>query len=33
MAAYERYFSGKLEDYSYPAAAIEESLKHLPKVG
>ncbi|HEO72433.1 MAG TPA: TrpB-like pyridoxal phosphate-dependent enzyme, partial [Candidatus Hydrogenedentes bacterium] len=31
MAAYEAYLSGKLKDYAYPAAAIEESLKHLPK--
>jgi tryptophan synthase beta chain len=33
MSAYERYFSGQLEDFSYPAEAIAESLKHLPKVG
>ena len=33
MAAYDRYFAGKLEDYDYPAAAVAESLKHLPKVG
>jgi len=33
MASYDRYFAGKLEDYEYPAAAIEESLKHLPKIG
>jgi len=33
MAAYDRYFSGALEDYEYPAAAIAASLAHLPKVG
>jgi pyridoxal-phosphate dependent TrpB-like enzyme len=33
MASYDRYFAGKLEDYDYPAAAVAESLKHLPKVG
>ena len=33
MASYDRYLSGKLEDYEYPVEAISESLKHLPKVG
>jgi tryptophan synthase beta chain len=33
MAAYDAFFAGELEDYAYPAAAIEESLAHLPKVG
>ncbi len=33
MASYDRFLSGKLEDYEYPAEAIAESLKHLPKVG
>jgi hypothetical protein len=33
MAAYDKYFSGELEDFEYPAAAIEEALHHLPKVG
>ena len=32
MASYDRYFSGKLEDFDYPAEAIRESLAHLPKV-
>ncbi|GAM08460.1 tryptophan synthase beta chain 2 [Geobacter sp. OR-1] len=32
MAAYDAYFSGKLEDYEYPEEAIKESLAHLPKV-
>ena len=33
MSAYDRYFAGELEDFEYPRSAIEESLKHLPKVG
>ena len=33
MASYDKYFSGKLEDYEYPAAAIDAALHHLPKVG
>lgn len=32
MSAYDRYFSGELEDFHYPAAAVEESLHHLPKI-
>lgn len=32
MAAYDAYFSGGLEDFEYPEAAIHESLEHLPKV-
>ena len=32
MAAYDAYFSGELQDYEYPEAAIKESLSHLPKV-
>jgi tryptophan synthase beta chain len=32
MAAYDAYFSGQLEDYEYPEAAIRESLAHLPTV-
>ena len=32
MASYDRYLSGKLEDFDYPAEAIQESLAHLPKV-
>ena len=31
MATYDRYFSGQLEDYAYPAEAIAASLEHLPK--
>jgi len=32
LGAYEQYLSGKLEDYEYPKAKVEEALKHLPKV-
>ena len=30
MASYDRYFSGKLEDFDYPEEAIRQSLRHLP---
>ncbi len=32
MAAFDDYFAGKLEDFEYPAAKVQESLKHLPQV-
>ncbi|MEJ2508765.1 MAG: TrpB-like pyridoxal phosphate-dependent enzyme [Gammaproteobacteria bacterium] len=32
MAAYDRYFSGELEDYEYPEEAIHAALERLPKV-
>jgi tryptophan synthase beta chain len=32
MAAYQSYFSGKLEDYAYPEAEVEKALAELPKV-
>lgn len=32
MAAYQAYLSGKLEDYAYPAEAIEAAMHDLPKV-
>ena len=32
MAAYDAYFSGKLQDYEYPEAKIKEALADLPKV-
>jgi tryptophan synthase beta chain len=32
MGAYEAYLSGKLEDYEYPAEAVQEAMKHLPDV-
>ncbi len=30
MTSYERYFTGKLENYEYPSEAVEASLAHLP---
>jgi len=33
MAAYDAYFSGKLQDYEYPADKVKEALAELPKVG
>ena len=33
MASYDKYFAGELENYEYPAEAIDEALHHLPKVG
>ncbi|MCB1896425.1 MAG: TrpB-like pyridoxal phosphate-dependent enzyme [Zoogloeaceae bacterium] len=33
MSAYERMLGGGLENFDYPAAAIAESLAHLPKIG
>jgi tryptophan synthase beta chain len=32
MAAYDAYFSGKLQDYAYPEEAIQAALERLPKV-
>ncbi len=32
MAAYENYMSGQLEDYEYPAEAIQAAMESLPKV-
>lgn len=32
LASYEAYFAGKLIDYEYPKAQVEEALTHLPKV-
>jgi tryptophan synthase beta chain len=32
MAAYDRYFSGELEDYDYPEEAIKASMANLPQV-
>ena len=32
MAAYDKYFSGELEDYDYPEQAIEAALHNLPNV-
>ena len=33
MSAYDAYFAGQLQDYSYPDEAIAEALTHLPRVG
>lgn len=32
MAAYDRYFSGELEDYDYPEEAIARSMQNIPKI-
>ena len=32
MAAYDAYHAGQLEDYEYPAEAIDEAMTHLPQV-
>ncbi|TAH54123.1 MAG: TrpB-like pyridoxal phosphate-dependent enzyme [Chloroflexota bacterium] len=32
MMAYEQYLHGKLQDYEYPQAQIEEAMTHLPQV-
>jgi tryptophan synthase beta chain len=32
MSAYDAYLSGQLSDYEYPAEAVAESLKKLPRV-
>ncbi len=32
LTAYERYLSGKLEDYEYPAERVKEALASLPRV-
>jgi tryptophan synthase beta chain len=32
LGAYEAHLAGKLQDYEYPAAKVDEALKNLPKV-
>jgi tryptophan synthase beta chain len=32
LSAYERYLSGDLEDFEYPAEAVDEALANLPSV-
>jgi len=32
MAAYDAYLAGELDDYEYPAAKVQESLRKLPQV-
>ena len=33
LAAYQAYLHGQLEDYVYPAQAVQEAMKELPQVG
>ncbi len=33
LGSYDAFLQGRLEDYEYPAEAIEKSLANLPKVG
>jgi pyridoxal-phosphate dependent TrpB-like enzyme len=32
LSSYERYMSGKLEDFEYPTEQVKEALAHLPRV-
>ncbi|MBA7700109.1 hypothetical protein ES703_108816 [subsurface metagenome] len=32
MAAYEKYLSGQLEDYSYPEEEVRKAQAELPEV-
>ena len=32
MGAYEAYLAGKLEDFEYPAEAVQAAMQHLPQV-
>jgi len=32
LGAYEAYLAGKLQDYEYPAAKVEEALRQVPKI-
>lgn len=32
MGAYDAYYSGKLEDYEYPADLVKKALENIPKV-
>jgi tryptophan synthase beta chain len=32
MGSYQAYLAGKLRDYEYPAEAVAEAMKSLPKV-
>jgi hypothetical protein len=32
MASYDRYLSGKLEDFDYPVELVQAALKELPNV-
>jgi tryptophan synthase beta chain len=32
MMSYQKYLSGELEDFEYPAEAVQEAMQHLPQV-
>ncbi len=32
LGAYEQFLAGKLQDYEYPTAKVEEALRHLPQI-
>ena len=32
LGAYEAYLGGKLQDYEYPRAKVEEALRNVPKI-
>jgi predicted alternative tryptophan synthase beta-subunit len=32
MMAYQAYLNNELEDFEYPAEAVQEAMQHLPKV-
>ncbi len=32
LSAYQKYLADELEDYEYPAEAVEEAMQHLPQV-
>ncbi len=32
LGAYDQYFAGELQDYAYPAAAVQEAMKGVPAV-
>ena len=32
LSAYEAFLNGKLEDYEYPAEAVQTAMTELPKV-
>jgi len=32
LGAYEAFLAGKLQDYEYPTAKVEEALRSVPKV-
>ncbi len=32
MVSYQKHLSGELEDFAYPAEAIQEAMQHLPQV-